>query len=167
MQGRLFWETHYTWDSVFRKTIYDKLKDYGDTTVNWYRYMYDRELWVTETNCYWETVNDNPDATYSEKNLPHLTSEEQYLRITGQKEDTHGAGSIVAMNNIGKIERYSLWKMWTKTNYLTYKDGQLTPLGRGYLYPTNTGTDCSYRGQRVKVDDDDDDALIELDGATK
>jgi hypothetical protein len=112
---------------------------------NWKEYILDRKLWVTETSCYWENKNPHPD------------SKEQCLRITGQMEATHGRGSLVKMEEMENIERYSLWTTWNeqiKPNYLVYKSGKhLTPLGKAYLNPGDKSVDCEFPGTRIYVDD--------------
>ena len=49
-----------------------KLGNYGGNG-DWLNYIRSRKLWITETNCFWESTT------------PHLDSREQCLRITGQK----------------------------------------------------------------------------------
>jgi len=135
------------------------LGDYGGN--NWSEYIRSRNLWVTETNCYWEEVNPTPDKwTYE---FPHPDSKEQCLRITGQMEDTHGQGSIATMEEITNIERYSLWTTWNKQikpNYLVYKSGKhLTPLGKAYLNPGDDSVECEFPGERINVDNVDNVTL--------
>ena len=102
---------------------------------DWLKYLRERELWVTETSCYWEIVN--PTISTWNWDFPHLNSKEQCLRITGQMEDTHGQGSIATMEELDNIERYAWWTIWNKndikSHFLTYKSGELTPTGKGYL----------------------------------
>jgi len=61
-------------------------------------------------------------------------------------------GSIAKMETMDHIDRYAWWTTWNhqiKPNYLTYKSGQLTPIGRAYLNPGDHFTDCSYAGTRL------------------
>jgi len=79
------------------------------------------------------------------------------LRITGQMEATHGRGSLVKMEEMDNIERYSMWTTWNKQikpNYLVDKSGKhLTPLGKAYLNPGDKSVDCEFSGTRTCVDD--------------
>jgi hypothetical protein len=131
-----------------------KLGDFGGKK-NWTEYILDRKLWVTETNCYWEEVIPNPESDAF--SYPHPDSKGQCLRITGQMEATHGRGSLVKMEEMENIERYSLWTSWNpqiKPNYLVDKSGKhLTPLGRAYLNPGDKSVDCEFSGTRIYVDD--------------
>ena len=115
---------------------------------NWGDYLRSRDMWVTETNCFWE---DNM------KKDPKPSSKEQCLRITGQKSNTHGMGSLATMEELSNIERYSWWTMWNeelKPNYLAYFDGQISPIGRAYLSPGDSSIDCEYlSGEQMAISD--------------
>lgn len=100
---------------------------------------------MTETNCYWEVLEIGP-------RYPHPDSKGQCLRTSGQLPATHGKGSIAKMEEIASIERYSWWTLWnsqSKPNYLTYKHGQLTPVGKAYLDPSNSDVDCEFPGSKI------------------
>jgi hypothetical protein len=139
------WNDLYGGDnSIMITGLIANLGDFGEKN-NWKEYILDRKLWVTETSCYWEEVNPHPD------------SKKECLSITGQMEATHGRGSLVKMEEMENIERYSLWTTWnkqTKYNYLVDKSGKhLTPLGKAYLNPGDTSVDCEFSGTRIYVDD--------------
>jgi hypothetical protein len=60
------------------------------------------------------------------------------------------------MNEMANVERYAWWTVWhetTKPNYLTYFDGQLTPIGKAYLSPGNPGVDCEFPGVKLYARD--------------
>lgn len=146
-----------SWEELYRggsseliSLLKSKLGDYGGKkSKQWERYLELRDLWVTETNCYWESI------------APHPNSKEQCLRITGQMPGSHGMGSIAKMEAIDNIERYSWWTTWNaqiKPNYLTYKSGKLTPVAHGYLNPNNRSMDCNFPGDRMGAE------LAELGG---
>eukprot|EP00554_Chaetoceros_debilis_P004470 CAMPEP_0194095850 /NCGR_PEP_ID=MMETSP0149-20130528/57038_1 /TAXON_ID=122233 /ORGANISM="Chaetoceros debilis, Strain MM31A-1" /LENGTH=781 /DNA_ID=CAMNT_0038781811 /DNA_START=53 /DNA_END=2398 /DNA_ORIENTATION=+ len=125
-----------------------QLGNYGGKN-DWLTYLRNRDLWVTETNCFWESMNPHPD------------SKEQCLRTTGQKWQTHGSGYLAKMNDMANVERYAWWTVWheimkpnfqhmsTKPNYLTYFNGQLTPIGKAYLSPGNPKVDCEFPGVKL------------------
>uniref|UniRef100_A0A7S3VFA0 Asl1-like glycosyl hydrolase catalytic domain-containing protein n=1 Tax=Chaetoceros debilis TaxID=122233 RepID=A0A7S3VFA0_9STRA len=120
-----------------------QLGNYGGKN-DWLAYLRNRDLWVTETNCFWES-----DA-------PHHDSKEQCLRATGQKWQTHGSGHLAKMNKMANVERYAWWTVWniqTKPNYLTYRNGQLTPIGKAYLSPGNPKVDCEFPGVKLYARD--------------
>ena len=122
-----------------------RLNDYGGKS-DWFDYIRSRNLWVTETTCYHETMD---------LGLPHPSSKGQCLRITGQKQDTHGIGSLKTMEDLDNIERYAWWTVWNpsiKPNYLTYRDGTLTPIGKAYMSPGDSSVNCEYSGEKLKID---------------
>ena len=137
---------------------------------DWAAYLRSRELWVTETNCYWETID--PTLTNFNFEYPHASSKEQCLRTTGQMQDTHGNGSIAKMEELDNIERYAWWTTFNdkqiKPQYLTYKDGQLTPTGKAYLNPGNSTIDCEFPGTKYYFDEANlKDKNLELNGRAK
>ena len=128
----------------------------GRSEEDWLKYLRERELWVTETSCYWERVN--PTTSTWNWDFPHLNSKEQCLRITGQMEDTHGQGSIATMEELDNIERYAWWTIWNKndikSHFLTYKSGELTPTGKGYLkHQDGQNVYCEFPGTRLDARD--------------
>lgn len=131
--------------SLFVTRLLEELNGYGGV-VDWEDYLQRRSLWITETNCYWESTK------------PHLDSRKQCLRITGQKQKTHGNGSIAAMERLANIERYAWWTSWddqSKPNFQIYRfSNQLTPAGRGYLRPGDRKVNCEFPGKRISVNDD-------------
>ena len=134
-------------NSKLMKGLTKQLGKYGGKQ-DWGKYVRSRDIWVTETNCYWES---------NRKRLPKPGSKEQCLRITGQKPRTHGIGSLATMEQLPNIERYAWWTMWNqqvKPNYLAYFDGQLSPIGRAYMRPGDTSVDCNYlNGEQMDVDE--------------
>jgi len=148
------WKNWYGGDnSEMIMALGDLMGDYGGrSNKKWLYYLRQRELWVTETSCYWETIN--PTTSNWNFEFPHLNSNEQCLRITGQMEDTHGKGSIATMEELDNIERYAWWTTWhpneKKTQYLTYESGELTPTGKGYLkHNDGAKVDCEFPGTRL------------------
>ena len=127
--------------SLFITTLTNEMGNYGGKNESeWRQFLQNRDLWVTETNCYWEKLE-----------LKHPDSKEQCLRITGQLPESHGAGSVALMEQASHIERYSWWTTWNpqlKPNYLTYKSGQLTPIGRGYF-----SINCEFEGKRLDAEE--------------
>jgi hypothetical protein len=122
-----------------------RLEGYGGKS-DWSDYIRSRNLWVTETSCYHETLD---------LGWPHPSSNGQCLRITGQKQDTHGMGSVKKMEELDNIERYAWWTVWNpqiKPNYLTYLDGQLTPIGQAYLSPGDTSVNCELSGEKLRIE---------------
>ena len=56
------------------------------------------------------------------------------------------------MEDLESIEPYSWWTLWNpqvKPNMLTYKAGQLTPAGKGYMNPGDELVDCEYPGTKI------------------
>jgi len=150
------WETYYNGTSSQMITLLiTHLKNYEDKS-DWDVYVRARDIWVTETNCYWEEEDiTRPGAWTWEP--PHANSKEQCLYITGQKQDTHGIGSLAYIEQMINVERYSLWTTWNKQikpNYLTYKSGKyLTPLGKAYLNIGDQNVDCEFPGTRFNATD--------------
>jgi len=158
-------------NSVMIESLITNMGDYcaEDDCPDWSAYVRDRELWVTETNCYWETKDPTPTNWIFE--YPHASSKEQCMRTTGQMSATHGGGSIAKMEELDNIERYAWWTTWNdqiKPNYLTYKDGQLTPVGKAYLNPGNSTIDCEFPGTKIFFNDANKESdLLELYGRAK
>eukprot|EP00979_Chaetoceros_neogracilis_P003975 scaffold695_cov279-Chaetoceros_neogracile.AAC.1 len=101
------WDDWYGGDNSEMVTgLIANLGDFGGKS-NWREFIVDRKLWVTETSCYWEEVDPSPESFTFE--FPHPDSKEQCLRITGQMKATHGRGSLVKMEEMKNVERYSLW----------------------------------------------------------
>ena len=122
-----------------------RLEGYGGKS-DWSDYIRSRNLWVTETSCYHDTLD---------LGWPHPSSNDQCLRITGQKQDTHGMGSVKKMEELDNIERYAWWTVWNpqiRPHYLTYLDGQLTPVGRAYLSPGDTSVNCELPGEKLRIE---------------
>lgn len=142
------WETWFGGDeSKLMKKLTAELGTYGGKN-DWDVYVRSRDIWVTETNCYWEN---------NKKGYAKPSSKEQCLRITGQKSSTHGMGSLAKMEELNNIERYSWWTMWNeelKPNYLAYFDGQISPIGRAYTNPGDSSVNCEYlNGEQMEITD--------------
>ena len=132
-------------NSRLMRMLTEELGTYGGKK-NWGEYVRSRDIWVTETNCYWE------NRLHAMLGDPHPSSKEQCLRVTGQKQETHGKGSLVTMEGLDNIERYAWWTMWSKQikpNYVTYEGGHLSPIGRAYLSPGNTSMDCEFKSSEL------------------
>ena len=146
-------------ESRLMRGLTAELGKYGGKK-DWDKYLRGRAIWVTETNCYWEVLDNQL------RGFPHPSSKEQCLRVTGQKPDTHGKGSLATMEELDNIERYAWWTTWNpfqfKPNYLTYADGQLSPVGRAYMRPGDTSVDCDYNdGDQMDVTGE----IVDIDGA--
>ena len=125
------------------RLLIEELGSYGDEK-DWSQYIRSRPLWVTETSCYHEP---------SELGLSQPSNKESCLRITGKKKLSHGIGSIATIEEVKKFERYAWWTTWNtelKPHYLTYLDGQLTPIGKALLNIGGKETiDCEFPGELI------------------
>ena len=130
-------------DSLMTRLLIKEMGSYGNEK-NWSAYIRSRPLWVTETSCYHEP---------SELGLSQPSNKESCLRITGKKGSSHGIGSIATIEEVDIFERYAWWTTWNidlKPHYLTYFDGQLTPLGKALLYIGDREIiDCEFPGERI------------------
>jgi len=152
------WEKYYNGpNSQMITHLIDRLGGYGDK-LDWDIYVRSRDIWVTETNCYWEMYGnlENDDNVWNWE-PPHANSKEQCLYITGQEQDTHGIGSLAYIEQMINVERYSLWTTWNKQikpNYLIYNSGNhLTPLGKAFLNIGDPSVDCEFPGTRLNAVD--------------
>lgn len=140
--------------SLFQQRLIQNLGNYGGKS-NWGRYIRRRPLWITETNCYWD-MKLRDDLTRSGWTFPHASNEEQCMRITGQRPAVYGKGSLATMDSLWNIEAYAIWTTYSpkdvlKGNYLTFKNGRMTPLGKAFLNPGDTSVDCKMPGIDRKI----------------
>jgi hypothetical protein len=131
-------------DSLMTRLLIEEPGSYGDEK-DWSQYIRSRNLWVTETSCYHE-----PSELVG---LSQPSNKESCLRITGKKKLSHGIGSIATIEEVKKFERYAWWTTWNtelKPHYLTYLDGQLTPIGKALLNIGGKETiDCEFPGELI------------------
>eukprot|EP00483_Globobulimina_turgida_P000142 UN00142 len=100
---------------------------------NWVKWIDSRPIWVTETNCFWESVNPNPSNI------------EQCKAITRQSHK-HGVGSLQFFAASERIERFAWWTTTVsypvKTQLLIdYETRSINPAGFAYMRPYDA-TDC-------------------------
>jgi hypothetical protein len=66
----------------FYMDLMEYFEEHGkNNNYDWEGYLKNAKIWVTETSC-----NGDPDA----KDGTDIPSEEMCMRITGQREETHG-----------------------------------------------------------------------------
>lgn len=99
-----FYENNYGPDGQFQTLHISHLGSHGDGEIDWNKYINEMQLWMTETNCNMENI-DNKDTTPP-------TPDESCKAITGQKEASHGIGSIRHFDNNPKFERWAWWNTY-------------------------------------------------------
>jgi len=117
-------------DYAWHHDVADQVKALGAEGKDWRKFMTDRPIWVTEHNCNWDG------------DMPEANPDEQCARITGQREDTHGKGSVRVYTDSPAVDRFYWWNTWnpnkkqrhkTEISRLTEDDGELTAQGRAIV----------------------------------
>ena len=127
-----YWISNYDGNGFFFKDLGSRMGRYGGK--DWASWLEAQEVWVTETNCFWETTQ------------PHPSNVQQCKAVTNQRTSSHGIGSLQWMEKSSRINRYAWWttvnKNPSKTQLLVdYATKELNPTGFAYMNPVSA-TSC-------------------------
>ena len=126
-----YWISNYDDNGFFFTDLGSRMGSYGGK--DWGSWLDAQEIWVTETNCFWETTQ------------PHPSNVQQCQAVTNQRTSSHGMGSLQWMEK-SSINRYAWWttvnKNPSKTQLLVdYTTKELNPTGLAYMNPVSA-TSC-------------------------